>query len=964
MKKFLVILSAIVVLIIAFLLAAPYLFKNEILQLVKTEINKNVNATVDFEDFSLSFFKSFPDLTAELDKLSVVGKEQFEKDTLIYAGKLGLGFNIMDLIGGSYTINEVYLSGVTINALILKDGTTNYDIVPESADTTSPPGETETAEELVIKLKHFSIKNANIYYRDDELVVETWIKGMNLDLSGDFTASRADIKTSLTAKTLDVAYEKVKYIKKMNLGVDALVDADLNNYKYVLKENEIRLNNFVLKVDGWVGETTAGYDMDLAIGLRKSSLKDLLSIVPQEYMSDFENLKADGSLAFDAEIKGVYDDFSMPAYFINLKLDDGLLSYPDLPAKIENLQLALQVDNPDGITDHTKIDLKTSANFTGNKFQLDLKLNQPVSDPDIDGKLDADIDLRNLGEFFSFDKNLVSGQLKANLEFKGLASDLEKEDLGKFYVQGKIAGEQFLINYPETPELTIDAFAINFSPQQITLDKFDAKMGQSDLKLSGKFENLLAYYFKNETLKANFSFYSSFLNLNDFMGSSGSGKTTAENTSGKNNETETEGSMPADSVTRLPENIDFTLKTNIVKLNWDTIEVKNINGNLKLKNGKASLEQLTMNLLGGGMNGNLSYDTKDTTKLPLASINLNIANIDIPETFTAFNTIQRLAPIAKYCTGKIGGSFELTSRVKTNYDLDVNSVESYGNLKTGSVKIKNAPALKNFAQALQLAKFSDDLTVDNLNLSYVVHNGKLTLKPFKSKVLGYPFEFGGWQGLDQTLNYNMAVQLPLSLLGSEANKLIDNLTALASKNGVKLDISKTVDVNIAITGTVPDPKFGVGLNNMNLTDNLKDQLKDELNAQMDEALKLAREQAAKLLAEAEKQGDMLIAEAEKQAAKLLQTMNKSAEDLKAETQSQIDSLVKKAGNDIIAKTLAKKAGEELKKQSDKEIEKLKSDAVKQSDQLVNVARQQKATLVGEAKKQGDLLIEQAEKKKL
>jgi len=960
MKKFLIILASIIVLFVAFLLAAPYLFKDEILQLVKTEINKNVNATVNFQDFSLSFFKNFPDLTAELDELSVVGKDRFANDTLIYAGKLGLGFNVMDLIGGNYTINEVYLSKVNINALIEADGATNYDIVPESTDTISAQVSEEPSEELLIKLKSFRINDANIYYKDDELVVETWIKGMDLSLSGDFTASKADIKTQLTAKSLDVVYEKVRYIKKMNLAVDAVVEADMEKYLYVLKENEIKLNQFVLKVDGWVGETKTGYDMDLAVGLKKSSLKDLLSIVPEEYMSDMENLKAEGRLAFDAKIKGVYDDDNMPAYFVNLKLENGTLTYPDLPAKIENLQLALKVDNPDGITDHTAIDLKSSANFTGNSFQLDLKVKQPVSDPDIDGKLVADLDLKNLGEFITIDENLVSGQLKADLEFRGIASDLEKEDLGNFYVLGKISGDNFHVNYPDTPELAIDGFAINFTPQQITLDRFDAKMGQSDMKLTGKFENLLSYYFKNETLKANFSFYSSFINLNDFLGES---ETPEVTTPVETAETAETTPAPVDSITRLPENIDFLLKTNIVKLNWDDIEVSNINGNLKLKNGKASLEQLTMNLLGGGMNGNMSYDTKDTLKLPLATINMNMANIDIPQTFNAFNTIQRLAPIAKYCTGKIGGTLELTSRVKPNYDLDLNSVESYGNLRTGLVKIKNAEALKKLSQALQLAKFSDDISVDDINISYVVHNGKLTMEPFKSKILGYPFEFGGWQGLDQTLHYNMIVDLPLSILGAEANKLIDNLTALAGKNGVKLDLNKTIPVNIAITGTVPDPKFGVGLSNLNLTDNFKEQLKDELNAQKDEALKLAREQAAKLLAEAEKQGDLLVAEAEKQAEKLLETMDKSAEDLKAETQKQIDDLVKQAGNDIIAKTLAKKAGEELKKQSDKEIEKLKSDAVKQSGQLVNVAKQQKATLVNAAQKQGDDLIEQAGAKK-
>jgi hypothetical protein len=79
MKKFLLITGIVVVALFAFLLTAPFLFKNEIKQAVLVQANKQLNATVGFKDVQLSFIRSFPNASIKLQDFYIVGKNELAK---------------------------------------------------------------------------------------------------------------------------------------------------------------------------------------------------------------------------------------------------------------------------------------------------------------------------------------------------------------------------------------------------------------------------------------------------------------------------------------------------------------------------------------------------------------------------------------------------------------------------------------------------------------------------------------------------------------------------------------------------------------------------------------------------------------------------------------------------------------------------------------------------------------------
>ena len=66
-------------------ITVPMLYKDKILNIIKTKANESLNARLDFQDLSLSLFKGFPNLQVDIDEFQLIGIDTFAQDTLLYA---------------------------------------------------------------------------------------------------------------------------------------------------------------------------------------------------------------------------------------------------------------------------------------------------------------------------------------------------------------------------------------------------------------------------------------------------------------------------------------------------------------------------------------------------------------------------------------------------------------------------------------------------------------------------------------------------------------------------------------------------------------------------------------------------------------------------------------------------------------------------------------------------------------
>ena len=129
MKKFVTGILVFISVLLATAIAVPYFFKDKIYEKVKTELNKQMNAKVDFDDIDLSILKNiknFPNIAVGIDDLSIIGKAPFDNDTLLQIGNAKASLDLMSVINGEqYKIEQIELSDAIINAIQNKEGIAN-----------------------------------------------------------------------------------------------------------------------------------------------------------------------------------------------------------------------------------------------------------------------------------------------------------------------------------------------------------------------------------------------------------------------------------------------------------------------------------------------------------------------------------------------------------------------------------------------------------------------------------------------------------------------------------------------------------------------------------------------------------------------------------------------------------------------------------------------------------------------
>lgn len=437
-KIFLVFLG---VLIIAILLI-PVFFKDKIKELVISEFEKSTEAELYFGDVGLSLIKNFPDFTLSLSDMGITGKGLFEGDTLMSVGNLSASIDLNEvLFGETISLKSISLTKPSFTIITLADGTANYDIAKASEEVPVEVSEEEGAA-VSFGIQSFSIEDGDFVYYDQSIAYFMQMANINVEGSGDFEADIFDLMSTGTLDLVDMNYDGTDYVTNKSIDLDVVLSMDLPNSKYTFKENEILINSFPLAVDGYFSLLDDGFGMDLKFKAPRSEFKQLLSLVPGVFTESFDDLKSDGTLSFSGNVTGEYNDNSMPAFGLNLKVNDGLFQYPGLPDAIKNVQMNLSVENKTGVIEDTRIDLSQLHLEMGSN-PLDAKLVvENLNDFRMDASVKGKLILSELMNYFPMEGYELSGTLnldaKANGVYDSINNIIPKLDLNVNLTDGRI----------------------------------------------------------------------------------------------------------------------------------------------------------------------------------------------------------------------------------------------------------------------------------------------------------------------------------------------------------------------------------------------------------------------------------------------------------------------------------------------------------------------------------------------
>jgi hypothetical protein len=665
-----------------------------------------------------------------------------------------------------------------------------------------------------------------------------------------------------------------------NVNVDMLIDCadgNIDNTLVDIKQFHLDFGNNPVDAKLTI-KNLVNYDMVADIQA-KLNLGELATMFPME------GLEMKGMFSMNAKSQGVYDSIAntIPTIDMEMGLADVFIKYAEYPIPMEQMNMHTTIKNESGKMAETVVLMdKFTMLVDGEKLESTLRF-ENLDDYTWDLAVNGGIDLEKIMQIFPMEGMELKGKIGANMQTKGKMSDVDAERYDKLATSGGMTVSNFYYADADLPQgFAISESELSFNPKEVRLSKFNATLGRSDMAMTGAITNYMAYVMNDETIKGELNFSSNSFDLNEWM--------TDEDTTAT-----VEADTATLEVVEVPKNIDFILRSSITSLLYDNMEIKNMKGNIIVKDGVVKLDNGKFNLMDGQFAMDGEYDTRDLEK-PLFAFDFSITDMSIKAAYNTFTTVQQLAPIAEKMEGKFSTDFVMAGALGQDMMPVMESILGQGVVKVAEGKVNDLKVLTALSSVSKLGDDSGTLSLKDVIMQAEIRDGRVWLKPFDVNVGKYKTTIAGSNGIDGTMDYVMAMNVPAGAASAAANQ------AIASVTGVSSAISSNIVMNFGVGGTYDDPKVTLksvdaGEGGKSATDAAKAKIASEMDAKKQEATKKAEEAKAEAIKQAEEKKEAVVKEVEekKEAAKeeVKEQVEEKKEEVKEEAADKLKGLLKK-----------------------------------------------------------------------
>jgi hypothetical protein len=921
-RKLLIGIAAAIGVVVILLAVLPYLFRDKIAARVHAEIAKSVNADVQWSGVGVGLFRNFPNLTFRMNDLTVINQKPFAGDTLVAVRQFRVVLDLASVIrnvtsGAPIVVREVIVDRPVARLSVLKDGTANWDIMKEQ-----PAQQADTGKALAVSLRHLGVSDADISFDNLQSDLAAALAGLDVDLDGDFTQDRFDLGTRVKADDVTVRFAGMTYLDKVAVELDTDVGADMQAKRFTFDDDRVRLNNLTLAFGGSVALGDTNTALDLAFSTPSTDFGEILSLVPAVYSKDFERVQASGKMSVSGKVKGEYGPKVFPALAVNARVENGTFRYPDLPLPARDIAVDLAVDNPGGNVDNTVVKLDRFHVVIGQRpLDARLVLSTPVSDPEVQLSAKGAVDLADVSRTVKL-QNVkdLGGLVAADFSVHTKKSWVDAAQYDRISASGTLAASHVAASGEALPHpVAVDTALLRFTPRRVELPTFVAKVGSSDVRANGFLENLIGFALRDDVLRGQATVASNKFDLDEWR------------------------SDDESEVIPVPANVDFTLGFSAKQVLYGKLDIADARGKVLVKDQRVTLDGFRMNMLGGDVLANGYYETTDVAK-PTFAFDVDVDSVDIPTAFASLATVQKLVPLARYARGKFSSKLTLDGPLSANMMPVFDVLSGKGQFTTAGVAIQDFPPLQKIADAIHVEQLRDPV-MRAIKAAFTIEKGRLFVKPFDVNVANVAMTVSGSNGLDQSLDYDLALAVPTSLLGSSANQAISKLAANAGRAGIDLGSAAAVSVGVKVTGTVTDPSVRPSFTGTasSLKEGVQQAVQTQVETRVTEAKEKVDSAAIAARQRASAQAEKLIADAEQRAAAIRAAADSAAARVRSEADVKAKALVEKASNPML-KVAAQAGADKLRREADDQANNIVKEAGEKADALVAEARRKAAAI--------------------
>jgi len=412
------------ILLLMFLL--PLLFPGTISEQVKKVANQNLAGELNFKKSKLSFFTHFPSLTVSLDELSLMGSAPYQNDTLLKSRQVAFGINLKRLLfDNEVKIDELYVSEAFVNVMVNEKGQANYNVYVSKSEQ---PKDT-TQEGTAIRLDKIDFENCHIKYNDKSAKILVDAHGFNYVGKGNLSEDVFDLATDARIDSIDFNYANTAYLEKKSLRADLITRINTNALSFILQKNELRINELPVEFTGFFTILKDGYKINIDASSQNSTLEDLFSVLPPQYLTWMQDTKIKGRSDLLFTFKGRYNvaNKQQPDLGFKLKIKEGGIEYKNAPVPITDFNLDLAALMPSLDVERLSVNLKNMNFKIGDKdYFRAMVATKGMSKMDVKANIKGMLNLQTVDAALGLEAFNLKGSLRTDIQANGIYSAEKK----------------------------------------------------------------------------------------------------------------------------------------------------------------------------------------------------------------------------------------------------------------------------------------------------------------------------------------------------------------------------------------------------------------------------------------------------------------------------------------------------------------------------------------------------------
>ncbi len=524
---------------------------------------------------------------------------------------------------------------------------------------------------------------------------------------------------------------KAKLNLKVHTNMEQLQNADFAKMKL---SGDIGLTNVDVVYDTIYAKIPkANVNVQLPAKMKRGLFDELLSatITSSGIEANLPNENINGTLG-ETHLQAAISDIFDTTQPFRVVCD---FSFASLEGSMDSIQAKMGA--PKGSfamipVSTTSDKVKYNIDFTSSELHCDINDSTTVDLAGLSIKGGANYDPSKANTLQQWSPNL-------DIDFKRGYIDLEQFD--------------YIVQIPD--------IKFNYKPERCEIASANVVFGNSDFYLSGAVTGLEKWLSHEDMLKGDLYFTSNYTNVDDLMEAFSGMGTDADTLEAQRKEDNVDTSAHPFIV---PKDVDFTLHTRIKEATAFENDLREVAGDVQIKDGVAVLNQIGFVCKAARMQLTGLYRTPRFNHI-FVGMDFHLLDINVQELIEMIPYVDTLVPLLKDLEGN--ADFHLCAETYVNafYQPKMSTLRGASALTGQNLVVLDNKDIDRIAKLLQLKTWREDdskIHVDSLDVAMTVFRRELEVYPFLLSLHKYQIVAEGRHDLNNNYDYHVEiVQSPL-----------------------------------------------------------------------------------------------------------------------------------------------------------------------------------------------------------